>query len=93
MDKSKLDVKILDNSLTVAGERATDIQTGKKASSGEIYRQERSFGRFERAVPLPNNVNKDKISAKYDAGVLTIELPKLAPTPPQAEQGKKIQVE
>ena len=91
MDKSKLDVKVTDKSLTVAGERSEENEKSDKA--GGIYQQERSFGRFERTLPIPDNVQKDKISAKYDLGVLTIELPKIKPTVPEEEQARKIQIQ
>ena len=36
---------------------------------------------YEQAYTLPDEVNKDAISAKVEDGILTIELPKLAPEP------------
>ena len=40
------------------------------------YTVERRYGRFERSVVLPQSVDTDKVSAKYENGVLTLELPK-----------------
>lgn len=42
------------------------------------HRVERSFGRFERTVPLPSEVQTGKVEASYKKGVLTITLPKTA---------------
>ena len=91
MDKSKLDVKVTDKSLTIAGERP--IEKEKTDTKAGIYQQERNFGHFERTLPIPENVQKDKISAKYDLGVLTIELPKINPSIPEADNARKIQIQ
>ena len=40
-------------------------------------RREFSFSKFEQTLILPDDVVKDKISAKVENGVLTVELPKL----------------
>ena len=40
-------------------------------------RREFSFSKFQQAMILPDNVDKDKIRAKVKHGVLKIELPKL----------------
>ena len=39
---------------------------------------ERSYGRFERRIPLAWNVDEDKIEASFRNGVLTVTLPKSA---------------
>jgi hypothetical protein len=38
---------------------------------------ERRFGSFTRSVQLPATVDQDKVTAKFDKGVLTIALPKV----------------
>ena len=40
-------------------------------------RREFSYTKFEQTLILPDDVVKDKISAKVDNGVLTVELPKV----------------
>ena len=65
----------------------------KSDKDGGVYQQERSFGRFERTLPIPENVKTEKISAKYDLGVLTIELPKINPTAPAPDTARKIQIQ
>ena len=44
-------------------------------------RREFSYASYEQAYTLPDEVNKDAINAKVEDGILTINLPKLAPTP------------
>lgn len=69
--------------LTISGER-------KEASEkrGESLRSERFFGSFSRSVTLPAPVQADKVSAKYQDGVLTVTLPKA-----EAAKPKKIEVQ
>ena len=57
--------------LTLRGER-------KQAASetGTWHHQERSVGRFERAVTLPAPVDADKVQARLENGVLRLVLPK-----------------
>ena len=56
-------------------EEKKDEQKDKK-----YLRHEFNYSRFEQSLLLPDNVNKDAISAKVSDGVLRIELPKLDPT-------------
>jgi HSP20 family protein len=60
--------------LTVAGEKKSVRETeGEKKASRVVARRSR---RFERALALPQSVNTDDVAARYDNGVLTIELRK-----------------
>ena len=59
-------------------------QHEEKPQEGEKHhylRREFSYASYEQAYTLPDAVNKDAISAKVEDGILTIELPKLAPEP------------
>ena len=58
--------------LTLSGERRFEKEEGDKA----YHRIERSYGRFVRSFSLPNNVDREKIQARFDDGLLQIELPK-----------------
>jgi len=58
--------------LTVSGERKAEHETEEAG-----YRRiERSFGSFRRSVTLPDGVDPEAITASYDAGVLTVRVPK-----------------
>jgi HSP20 family protein len=50
---------------------------------------ERSFGSFSRTVPLPTEINQEKVSATFKKGALMITLPK---TEKAAKETKKIAV-
>jgi HSP20 family protein len=68
------DVKlsIENNILTIRGEKKQVAEE----KTDRVHRYERSYGVFERTFALPNTVDPDRIEAKYDAGVLTVVLPK-----------------
>ena len=62
--------------LTVAGEKRFERTSGDENSGP--YSVERRYGRFERSLSLPQSVDTEKVSAQYENGVLTLELPKSA---------------
>ena len=45
--------------------------------SVRYLRREFSYSKFEQTLILPDDVNKEQISAKVEHGVLTVELPKV----------------
>ena len=59
---------------------------GKKES--RYLRREFSYSKFQQTLILPDDVDKDKIDAKVNDGVLTIELPKR--TPEDKEKAAKV---
>jgi HSP20 family protein len=65
-------IEVQDNVLTISGERKAEHERKEKG----FYRLERSFGRFSRSLTLPEGVNADGISAKFDKGVLEVSIPK-----------------
>lgn len=72
MEPSDIDVRITDSLLTISGERRHEETSGE----GAKRRIERSYGRFERSMTLPPNVNADEVTARCDKGVLTVRVPK-----------------
>jgi HSP20 family protein len=72
MDKDDFDLQVTDEYLVVRGEKRIEHEQKK----GHYHITERAFGRFERAIPLPDTVDADNASASYKCGVLTVELPK-----------------
>jgi HSP20 family protein len=60
------------NNLTISGEK----QAEKEEKGKRFYRMERSYGSFYRSIPLPDEVDENKIDASYKRGVLKIRLPK-----------------
>jgi HSP20 family protein len=79
MRKEDIDVSLHDGSLSISGERKSET----KHEDAEVYRAERFFGRFQRAVTLPAPVAADKVKAQYMDGVLTVTLPKTEEAKPK----------
>ena len=72
MDKKDVDLVINNGVLTIRGEKKSET----KDKNDNYNRIERSFGRFSRDIPLPDEVQHDKINAKFKNGLLKIKLPK-----------------
>ncbi len=71
MEKDKINLEVKNSMLIVSGDRNSEI---KKSKQNQYYIQERSFGRFLRTMPLPQDARTDSIEAKYNNGVLTIKI-------------------
>ncbi|MEJ2611866.1 MAG: Hsp20/alpha crystallin family protein [Candidatus Thiodiazotropha sp.] len=69
IDPASLDISIQRNILTVKGERKPDE---KDRAAGNFYRKERFEGAFHRVVTLPDDVDPEKVEARYTNGVLRI---------------------
>jgi len=79
--KDELKITVEDGVLRISGEKKTE-----KDEKGRNYRiVERSFGKFERAFVIPDYVDTKNISAKYDDGVLILEMPKKKEEKPALE--------
>jgi HSP20 family protein len=79
-----VDISIEDNVLTLSGERKF---YGDREES-EFHRIERRFGAFGRTLSLPSTANAQDIQASFDAGVLTINVPKREEAKPRKIQVK-----
>jgi len=75
LEKSDFDLEVLDNYLVVRGEK----QIERERTEGRYHVTECAYGRFERAIPLPDEVDPSQAKANYKNGVLRIELPKATP--------------
>ena len=84
LDKNDVSVDIHDGVITIKGERAID---NEKSTDGYRIR-ERQLGSFNRSFRLPDNVNEDKVAAKFKNGVLTVTLPKTKEILPKGRQIK-----
>ena len=73
MDEKNLDVKVEEGMLTIKGERKFENEEKKE----NFHRIERRYGSFERMFALPDTVDAENISAKYDKGVLKVVAPKV----------------
>src|SRR5512137_57634 len=85
MSEKEIDLSISGDALTIRGEKKEE----KEDKNRNYYYSERSYGAFLRSIPLPRQVETDKVSASFKKGVLTITLPKTADA---MESTKKIDV-
>lgn len=82
LDPKSIDISVQRNLLTVSGER-------KVPARGDVswYRNERFDGSFRRAVSLPEDVDQDRIRARYQDGILQITAER-----PEAAKPRQIRV-
>ncbi len=66
-----------DNNLVITMEKKNENKEEDK-KEGRYLRREFSYTKFQQALILPDDVDKEKISAEVNNGVLSVELPKLA---------------
>ncbi len=77
MTKEDFNVRIdEDNNLVISMEKKTENKEEKK--EGRYLRREFSYSKFQQTMILPENVDKEKIVAAVDNGVLRVELPKIS---------------
>src|ERR1700751_2203292 len=69
VEPKSLDLSIQQNLLTVSGTRS--VQVDEKA---QYYRRERFDGEFRRVITLPDDVDPERVEAKYRNGVLQITI-------------------
>jgi HSP20 family protein len=80
LEEKDVEVLMGDGVLTIRGEKKSAIEDTERAFS------ERSYGRFERRIPLAWDVEEDKIDASFRNGVLTVTLPKSAESKPNVKR-------
>ena len=83
LDDEDVSIEVQDNTLTISGERKTEHVQRERG----WHRIERSFGRFSRALTLPDGVNPDGVTAQFDRGVLSVLIPK-----PEERQPRRISI-
>ena len=84
MDLKNIDVRVENQTLTLAGERKFESED----SANGYHRIERSYGQFQRSFSVPQTVDTEKVSAEYRNGVLTVKLPKK-----EAAKPRQVQIE
>jgi HSP20 family protein len=84
LKREDVKVEVNDDALTIQGERK---QEHSQDHDG-YHRWERSYGRFYRAIPLPQGANTDQIKAELKDGLLKVSIP----VPDAAKKAKQIPV-
>ncbi|NWG54014.1 MAG: Hsp20/alpha crystallin family protein [Hydrogenophilaceae bacterium] len=83
LEEKDIDVEVQDGVVSLRGEKRAEIEDKDRRYS------ERFFGRFERRIALPADVDEERAKAKFKNGVLTITLPK---TEPGQRRGRRIAI-
>lgn len=86
MEEKDIDITLREGALMIRGERNHESEEKKK----NYYRTERAYGAFTRTIPLPCQVDDDRVEAKFRKGVLTVHLPK---SQSAKEQQRKIAIQ
>jgi len=82
MKKEDVKVEVTDGHLALSGERRQE----KEEKKDNVYRTEREYGSFYRAVPLPEGVKLEDVKATFENGVLDVSVP--LPAAPEAKVRK-----
>lgn len=85
MSEKDIQISIENDALIISGEKKSDLEEKGK----NYHRVERTYGSFQRAIPLVSEIEADKVEAVFKNGVLNITLPK---TPAAAKQSHKIAI-
>ncbi|HEX9793523.1 MAG TPA: Hsp20/alpha crystallin family protein [Planctomycetota bacterium] len=83
MAEDDVQLSLSRNVLTVRGEKKTE----ERSDEDQVHRVECRYGRFERSLQLPADVDAEQVKARFKKGVLKIVLPKT-----ERVQARKIQV-
>jgi HSP20 family protein len=84
LSPAEVKLTLENNTLTIRGEK----QQKPEEKSAKVHRYERSYGAFERSFALPTTVDSDKVTAKFEHGVLTVTLPTAEQAKPREIQVK-----
>jgi len=87
-EKDDIDVRVTDSTLRLEAEHAEETEESDEEEQGEYVRRERHRASVARSISLPEAVETDDISATFDNGILTVQLPKKEPV----TQGKQIEI-
>jgi HSP20 family protein len=85
MEEKDIQISLENDALVISGEKKSDVEEKGKS----YHRVERTYGSFQRVIPLVGDVQEDKVEASFKNGVLHVTLPK---TPAAAKQTHKIQI-
>ena len=72
LEPEAIEIQFVDGVLVVSGEK----RVAREERRGRYHVTERAYGRFERALPLPVEVDESRARADYRNGVLSVRLPK-----------------
>jgi HSP20 family protein len=75
LDEKDISVELEEDMLSIQGERKEQKETKNR----NYHISEMSYGGYQRCIPLPARVDRERAKAKFKNGVLTLTLPKKEP--------------
>lgn len=72
MDEKDFQIWLDDGVLVISGEKKSESRRDDEG----VRIAEVSYGKFERRIPIPVDIEEGKVRATYDKGVLSLTLPK-----------------
>lgn len=72
MRREEIDVSVIGSAVTIKGNKKVE-DAGNEAA--HYLRRERRSGEFERTLHLPKRIDRDRVDARYEHGVLTVTAP------------------
>jgi HSP20 family protein len=84
VDQNDFELTVTNDVVTISGERKDPYAT----EQGTAHRQERAFGTFSRTLQLPFDIEADHVNARYENGVLRVQLPRR-----EASKSKRITIQ
>ena len=81
-----LEITLSGRTLTIRGETKEETES----EEGKYHLRERRYGSFSRSMSLPTEVNEKDVEASYEAGVLTLILPKTEAVKPKRIEVHKV---
>ncbi len=82
--KEDVEITVRDNQLVIKAEKKEE----REEKTEHVHVSERIYGKFERVITLPADVDTENVKAKFENGVLEIRFPKKS-----AAKEKKIAIE
>ena len=87
VDMKDIDVRVENQTLTIAGERKFE----KQDPGNGFHRIARNYGAFVRSFAIPSALDTEKVAAAYKNGVLTVTLPKKEAAKPRQVKVEVVQ--
>lgn len=85
VDEKDIQLEIADDTLVIKGEKKQETES----KDNSFYRIERSYGSFRRMLSLPEDADRENVSAAFKKGVLTVTIPR---KPSQKAEVKRVEI-
>jgi len=72
IEVNDLDIQVSKDVVSISGERKQELNS----SENGVTKSEFRYGKFKRVIPLPGEIQNDKVVASYNNGILSLTLPK-----------------